>query len=118
MFSFSFFKSAGVLAIALSMVATPVFAQGVATAAVSGSVLDQTSGLAVAGATVRAIGGGTEQSTTTTASGAFAFATLPPGLYEVMVSGSGYQPQRTTDVALISGSTSYLNFVLIRARTA
>ncbi len=82
----------------------------------AGAVVDQ-SGLAVAGATIRAIGRGIEKSTTTSATGGYAFSNLQPGLYQVVVSGGGYQPQRANDVAVVKGSIENVSFVLTRART-
>ena len=77
-------------------------AQGGATGAISGTVLDP-SGAVVAGAEVRIINqdtGFASRSIKTDASGSFTATLLPAGTYTVDVSSSGFQEAKFTDVAV------------------
>ncbi len=67
-----------------------------------GIVVDATTGLAVAGAAVSAIGSAARAETA--ADGRFALQ-LAPGVYRLRVERSGYQPAQSDDVALPSGTT-------------
>lgn len=65
-----------------------------AAASLSGSVIDQ-NGAAVMGARVSAVNKQTraETVTTTTSDGAFRFENLTPGVYEIRIAATGFEPQ-------------------------
>jgi hypothetical protein len=94
--------------------ASPAVAQTPFSAALAGTVRDVTAGV-LAGASVSIsaptlIGGA--QTATTDDRGEYRFARLPPGLYDVAVSGAGFRPARRTGVRVVSGSTVIIDFAL------
>ncbi len=90
----------------LCLTAAPAWAQ-----AVSGRVTDPTGG-AVDGASValRGPGGGAPTETRTGADGAFAFPTVPAGLYVLSVEAPGFQ--RWTQALTVTATTAPLDVVL------
>lgn len=88
------------------------------TSSVTGSVVDQSSGLAIPNATVTLTGGGKSAEATTDASGRFTFPNVGQGIYQVTVVATGFQGQRSGDVAVLTNSTSSVSFVLNRTRSA
>lgn len=70
---------------------------GALPASLRGTVVDATTGLPVAGATVSAIG--TPERATTAGDGRFALQ-LPPGIYRLRVEHAGFQPAQSDEVAL------------------
>jgi hypothetical protein len=111
-------------ALALSMMAllwrAPALAQGAATGSVSGTVRT-TGGVAVGGASV-AIRGIVSQATTTDAHGAYRFTSVPPGVYQLIVTKAGFFQSIgavtvatgaavTVDVALLAQSFTSLKTI-------
>ncbi|MGH7737809.1 MAG: carboxypeptidase regulatory-like domain-containing protein [Candidatus Tyrphobacter sp.] len=82
-------------------------AQAPATGTIGGTVTAQ--GVAVAGASVDAIGP-VRQHTTTDAHGAYTL-NLPPGIYEIVFSKAGFY-QSSTNVAIVSGTAVTANVAL------
>jgi hypothetical protein len=98
---------------ALAMAAATAQAQ-VTTAGLSGQVTDE-SGAAVAGATVTVINTDTgfARSTTTTGSGNYAIRNLPVGgAYTVEVSDADFRSARVTDIGLVLGDFTDVDFTL------
>jgi outer membrane receptor protein involved in Fe transport len=92
----------------------PAAAQ-VGAVAVNGSVLDRSSGLPLAGASVIAVG--TKYRTTADANGSFAF-TLPPGIYTFQATSTGYETQQTDSVAIVAGNSTAVTLSLQRAQNS
>ena len=89
-------------------------AQGGATGAISGTVLDP-SGAVVAAAEVRIVNqdtGFASRSIKTDASGSFTATLLPAGTYTVDVSSSGFQEAKFTDVAVRVTETTRVTITL------
>jgi hypothetical protein len=81
---------------------TQAFAQGGATGAITGTVVDPTGAL-VANADIRIINqdtGETTRAATTDASGAFIATLLPVGTYTVSITRTGFQEGRFTDIVV------------------
>jgi hypothetical protein len=92
------------VAIALTLAAKPIYAQGNATLA--GAVTDP-NGAVVAGATVKATNTATSISydTQTTDAGLYRFPTLPVGTYKVSAEASGFKSAQIENVTLTVGQT-------------
>ena len=90
-----------------------LFAQGVATAQLSGTVTDPSGG-AVSGATVevRNVATNTTSTAGTNANGFYAFASLAPGTYELKTSFSGFSNYTQTGIVLTVGETATVNVAL------
>jgi hypothetical protein len=86
----------------------PAFAQEV-TGSLQGRVEDP-SGAVIKGATVELSGGQRTLTTTTDDEGGFQFLNVPPGLYTVTVSASGFANARRTDVPVELGRNLQVNF--------
>ncbi|RYE04187.1 MAG: TonB-dependent receptor [Sphingomonadales bacterium] len=101
---------AGVGAVAF---AAPAAAQDYVSGAMSGTVTNET-GEAVAGATVTITskGQGFTRTATTSSSGAFRFAGLAPGSYDVAVSADGVPGYRAEGVSVVASQTSSLDIAL------
>lgn len=93
------------------VVAFTVVAFGQTTASIKGSVTDST-GAAVAGATVNVKGLGIDRTTQTNAAGDYEVPALRPGQYTVHVEMKGFQPQQATGVTLQVSQNSVQNFKL------
>jgi Carboxypeptidase regulatory-like domain/TonB dependent receptor len=80
---------------------------------ITGTVTDPSGGL-VSQATVSILNEATQVKTqaATTSSGAYTASNLPPGLYDVTVSSSGFKEFRQTGVTVTVATTSTLNVVL------
>jgi Carboxypeptidase regulatory-like domain len=83
------------------------------TASIKGTVTDAT-GAAVAGATVtlKSTAVGIERSTTTSQTGDYEFAALPPGTYTVQVDKAGFEKQVAQSVLLAVSQNTVQNFTL------
>ena len=94
------------------LAALPASAQ--TTGQIQGTVLDAQAAT-VPGATVTATSPQLqgERTTVTDTSGAYRFATLPPGVYTVKATLSGFQPAEQTNVTVSLDQTVTLNFKLI-----
>ena len=90
----------------------PVVAQAAQTAQIQGAVRSA-SGAPVSGATI-VLSGATSARATTDADGAFT-VTVPPGVYRVAASKSGYVAAVLSDVAVVAGSTVPLTVTLDQA---
>jgi hypothetical protein len=93
--------------------ANPAFAQGVATAQLSGTVTDPSGG-AVSGAMVevRNVATNTTSTAGTNTNGFYAFASLAPGTYELKTSFSGFSNYTQTGIVLTVGQTASVNIAL------
>jgi hypothetical protein len=91
-----------------------VFAQAGSSGAISGSVKDE-KGAAVAGAQVEIINaatGVTERSTTSDNNGNFIVTQLPPGIYKVVTTASGFSKTELPDVKVNVTETTTVNVPL------
>lgn len=102
----------GVGAVATAM-PTVAAAQDYTAGAVTGSVTDE-SGRPVAGAsvTIKSLDRGFEQTATTSSNGAFRFAGLPAGDYDLRVNAGGYDAFTATGVRIQSSQTADLTIGL------
>jgi hypothetical protein len=92
----------------------PVWAQGGATGAIAGAVLD-TSGAVIPNATIQVIDAGTGQpvrNLTTSSSGSFRATLLPPGTYTVVVNAQNFGESRAQGVEVRVTETTTLNVTL------
>src|SRR5881628_1172835 len=90
------------IALAVLALFGQMFAQGGATGAITGTVLDP-SGAVVAGAEVRIVNQGTgfiARTTKTDANGSFTATLLPVGTYTVNVTSAGFQESKFPDIAV------------------
>lgn len=99
----------GLLFASLIIAPLPVYAQAT-TSVVTGTVLD-TNGGPVANASV-SLRGPARQDTSTDAKGAFRFASVPVGLYTLVVSKAGFETARTDEVTALAGETENYNVTL------
>ena len=93
--------------------ANSAFAQGAASAQLSGTVTDPSGG-AISGAMVevRNVATNTTSTAGTNASGYYAFASLAPGTYELKTSFSGFSNYTQTGIVLTVGETATVNVAL------
>ena len=93
--------------------ANSAFAQGAASAQLSGTVTDPSGG-AISGAMVevRNVATNTASTAGTNASGYYAFASLAPGTYELKTSFSGFSNYTQTGIVLTVGETATVNVAL------
>ncbi|MBV8153473.1 MAG: TonB-dependent receptor [Candidatus Eremiobacteraeota bacterium] len=102
--------------------ASPVWAQSppppaLPTATIAGRVLDQSTGLAIAGARVDSIGP-SAQSATTDVNGNFSLASLKLGTYHLAIARQGYQSAISDNVTLLTqGENALVTLVLVAQRT-
>jgi len=109
-----FFSIFLMLAVIFGLAAPPARAQS-ADATISGSVIDQQGGLAIANAHLTLNAGPTAVATSTTASdGAFMFSGIAPGVYNVTVTAPAYQLTRSTNIVVAAGQRSINTFALLR----
>ena len=104
-----------IIATVLAMVAaSPAFAQTTTTGQIQGTVLDAQAA-AVPGATVTATSPQLQasRSTVTDGSGTYRFATLPPGLYSVKATLTGFQPAEQGSVQVSLDQTATVNLKLV-----
>ena len=90
------------------------FAQGGATGAISGTVVD-TSGGVIPGAEVQIIDkstGNVARKLATTSSGSFVVTLLPPSVYTVIVNAKGFGEGRTSDIEVRVTETTSLTITL------
>jgi hypothetical protein len=97
-------------AFGLVLVGAPAWAQ---TGSITGQVLDQ-AGAAIPNATVTATSGSTgiSQTATTSSSGLYNFATLPPAVYTVTASAAGFTTVTKSNVTLNVAAVLPVNFNL------
>jgi outer membrane receptor for ferrienterochelin and colicin len=97
---------------------SPVLAQGTSaiTSGVAGRVLDQSTGLPIADATVEAVGP-TKQSTASDSNGHFSLNGLVLGAYQFRVAHEGYQPAISDSVSVTALQSPFVTLVLARQRT-
>ncbi|MGZ3516971.1 MAG: TonB-dependent receptor [Vulcanimicrobiaceae bacterium] len=95
----------------------PAVAQGQASVAtITGTLVDQLSGLPVANARVSLYQVDKDVADTTSDStGAFRFQSVEPGVYYAEINAIGYQPGRSADVYAFAGQTTAIRTVLVRA---
>jgi hypothetical protein len=101
------------LVVVLTLIGTAL-AQGGSTGAISGTAKDE-KGAAVAGAQVDIINaatGVTERSTTTDGNGSFGVTSLPPGVYKIIVTATGFSKTELTDVKVNVTETTTVNVPL------
>ena len=100
---------------ATAFVAAPAAAQDLASASISGNVVDE-AGTPVAGAQVQVYSPtrGITRTATTSAGGTFNVSQIPSGQYVVTITADGFSDTRIPDVGAALGGASY-NFALTRA---
>lgn len=88
-------------------------------ATLSGSVVDQQTGLAIVNADVTLLQGTRRVAQThTDAAGAFAFTGEPAGIYAIVIAAQGYQASRLADEAALDGSTTSVHITVPRATSS
>ncbi|HWH22546.1 MAG TPA: carboxypeptidase regulatory-like domain-containing protein, partial [Allosphingosinicella sp.] len=94
--------------VASTVVATPAFAQDIAAASLSGTVVDE-NGNPVAGATVTAtaVDRAIVRTATTGSTGSYNFALLPVGTYTLTATAPGYGTTRVTEAQAALGGSAY-----------
>ena len=98
-----------------TLLLTQTFAQGGATGAISGTVVDPT-GAVVANADIRIINqdtGETTRATKTDATGAFNATLLPVGTYTVSINSTGFQEGRFADIVVRVTETTRMTAKLL-----
>jgi iron complex outermembrane receptor protein/vitamin B12 transporter len=103
------FLKIGLFALLSVLFALPVAAQQPAT--VGGAVMDPL-GARVAGATVALTGGSQSRDTRSGADGAYTFADVAPGLYQIVVSQQGFQPSSSAPVYIAAGARQTIDVTL------
>lgn len=96
------------LAVGALSISAPALAQDIATAQLSGSVVDDM-GSPISGATVtiEANNRGLTRTATTGGTGSFTFTGLPLGTYDIVVSAEGYGTTRVSSAAAGLGGSAY-----------
>ena len=99
------------LALSVLLLSSSAFAQGTASSALSGTVVDKNDAV-IKGATVTATNKATGQtrSATTNDNGEYKIDFLPAGTYDIKVSASGFGDITSEKVELLVGRTNSLNF--------
>jgi len=102
--------------LALGLASAGAAAQGVTSASVAGTVTTA-AGAPLAGAlvTLTSLGGGGSREVVTNASGAYAFALIAPGSYEVRAEAIGYRPVVARTLTLGGGERGTVALVLAAA---
>ncbi len=84
---------------------------------ISGVIVDQSGGLAIANASLQLQQAGKTVSTTVSnAYGAFTFSAVPQGIYQIVVRAAGYQSGRSQDIVLTGPAN--VNIALVRTTAA
>jgi outer membrane receptor protein involved in Fe transport len=103
------------LSLALLLPALPAGAQA-ATGSATGVVVDQVNGLPLSGATIGLYHGdvfiATSKSDT---QGAFKFDAVPPGLYALSISATGYQTSRSREFSITAGTQTTIDVAVNRS---
>src|ERR1700761_3617967 len=97
-----------VVAVALLLPSAPALAQNLGSIR---GVVDDDSGVPVAGASV-SVSGPIRETATTDARGAFALTSLPSGAYDIVVSKGGYQTATDSDATVGPGGSTVLAVTL------
>ena len=96
---------ASVQAIAAPGVLMGAYAQGIQTGSVSGTVTDATGAIVPnAAISVKDVARGTTFNATSQGDGAFAFQSLPIGVYDVTITSSGFKPLQLKRIAVATGT--------------
>lgn len=109
-----------ILALLMALCVGHTFAQGSATGALSGSVVDSTDAVIV-GAKVELVGaatGETFRTETTNSAGLFTFTLIPAGSYNIQVSASGFATTMVRNIAVQVTETSRITVQLPIAKAA
>jgi Carboxypeptidase regulatory-like domain len=110
---------AAYVAAACTTLFSPVYAQTVTAATITGLILETSAGLPVAGATVALRRGSQVIATTTTSSnGSFALAQVAPGNYTLLVSASRFQTQSVRMMPISASGMMYAAGRPVRLTTA
>jgi hypothetical protein len=96
--------------LALALCASTAYAQGSTTSTITGRVVDSSGGV-LPGATVTAkhVSTGRDSSTVTNSEGAFTFASMALGTYEVSVALEGFKTTVVKDVVITAGQGADVN---------
>jgi hypothetical protein len=100
----------------LALVLAPgIFAQGITTGTVSGTVTDP-SGAVLPNAQIELIdaANGLVLTGISAGDGSFKFSAVPIGIYKAKISASGFAAESVSNVQVVSGSTTNLNEVGLR----
>src|SRR6266542_3630446 len=100
------------MVLCLGLAATAVSAQDVLTKGSIAGQVNDASGAAVAGATVRVTGGSAERTTTTNDQGMFSVENLNPGNYTVRVEMANFKGAEIANVTVYVGKTATHNITL------
>lgn len=95
----------------VAVTATSIISGGV----ISGKVTKSDGVTGIAGAIVELLDGGIVRSSATTSADGNYSITVATGIYDVRTSATGYQLQVTSNIVVIAGSTTIVNFVLNEA---
>jgi len=87
-------------------------APGLSTGSISGTVIDNSTQLPVAGATV-AINPAVASNVSTDTNGGFAFTNIPIGSYQLIVSASGYNQFTSSIIPVVAGVTSTTQLMIV-----
>src|SRR3954452_22471463 len=109
----SWMKAVSIVLTVVAMMALPLYAQQntTVTGGLNGTVIDST-GAAVAGATVTITGPQGTRVTTTTEMGHYSMGGLVPGFYDVSVEKSGFKKVQSKHNEVVVNSSSLLNLTL------
>ena len=107
------FRALAATFLAFLVMTGAAFAQ---TGSITGQIFDP-AGAVVPNATVTATSNSTNvtRTVTSTSAGLYSIAALPPAVYTVVVSASGFQPHTRSNVTLNIAATLSLNFNLVVA---
>ncbi|HKW44374.1 MAG TPA: TonB-dependent receptor, partial [Candidatus Eremiobacteraceae bacterium] len=111
-------RAAAVVFIAASVLAFVSPAAAASDAAITGTVVNETSGAAIAGARVELLANGTSVVKTTDAQGKFSYTGLSAGTYELRASAKQFLPYDTAPFALAASQTFDLAVFLQPATSA
>jgi hypothetical protein len=110
------FRTFAVTFLAFLVMTGAAFAQ---TGSITGQIFDP-AGAVVPNATITATSNttGVTRTVTSSSAGLYSLAALPPSVYTIVVTASGFQPQTRTDVTLNIAATLSLNINLAIAGSA
>lgn len=103
-------------ATAIAAAGVPAVAQAAASATISGTLVDQASGLPVVNAKIELFQAGRHVAESTSdANGSYSFQNLNPGVYDAEIHASGYEATRSDEVYTFDGSQAQLRTALLRS---